>query len=116
MSKTVTIQVEPNQHPRPFAVGEFVIIDHPYKSKRLLPSQLVYWANQMAQKGLIFHSEYDNQFIFRVDGDVLLKLANELSLDVDTKQEYTGGDPLYEKYSSLSLYLDGDVISQVSIP
>lgn len=68
MSKTVLIKYHPNVAEREFTVGSFVHIDeHHFRSKKLIPAQLVYWINQMALKGLIFHSEYQGTFIFRVE-------------------------------------------------
>lgn len=115
MIKKVSIRYDPKRSPMDFVVGSFVIIEHPFRTKRLLPQQLTYWANQLAPLGLIFHSEYDGAYIFRVDGDVIEKLKNDLCLESSTESEYTGGDPLYKDYTKLQLYLDGEPISTVDL-
>lgn len=115
MIKKVRIQYDPKRPEEEFVVGNFVIIEHPFRTKHLLPQQLTYWANQLVRLGLIFHSEYAGSYIFRVDGDVIEKLKNELCLESSTESEYTGGDPLYKDYTKLQLYLDGEPISVVDL-
>jgi hypothetical protein len=116
MSKTVSIRLRPNHSPEEFVVGTFVTIEYPGKeSSRPDTETFLAWINDLAEKGLIFHSEYNCDYVFRVDGAVIEQLKNELSLDSSTHSSYTGGDPLYEYYTKLQLYLDGEPISTVDL-
>lgn len=119
MSKKVLIQYQNNKEPFEFKVGKLVSIQHPYRFDKLEPNLFLTWINGLAEKGLIFHGEYNGRCIFRVDGAVIEQLKNELELASKTSSEYVGcngtGD-MYQDKSTLLLYLDGDLISEVSLP
>jgi hypothetical protein len=118
--KKVLIKYHPDREPFEFEVGKLVTIQHHYQADKLLPKQFLTWVNNLAEKGLIFHGEYDGRCVFRVDGDVIEKLKNELELTEDSHSEYVGendsGRSMYKTETTLNLYLDGEVISQVSLP
>lgn len=126
MTKTMLIEFSPNHPPKEFNVGEFVSIGYPHGTlKGVVPQKPTFfkfldWINDLAPKGLVYHSQYDGEFIFRVDGDVIEKLKNELKLDQNSQSEYVGennnGSSMYKTSTTLLLYLDGDLISEVSLP
>jgi len=118
MSRKVMIKYHRDRDPFEFEVGKFVTIQHHFKSDRLLPAQLLSWINDLADKGLIFHSEYDNRFIFRVDGAVIDQLKEEIELSSETRSEYTGCNmdgSMYTDSTTLYLNIDGTCISEVSL-
>jgi len=121
MSKTVWIRFSPNHSPKDFSVGEFVSIGFPHITPKGVvapkPSlhEFLEWVNDLATKGLVYHSQFGEDYLFRVDGAVIEQLKKELSLDSSTLNNYTGGDPLYESYTKLQLYLDGEPISSVDL-
>lgn len=126
MSKTVLIEFSPNHPPKEFNVGEFVSIGYPHVTpKGVVPQRPTFfkfldWINDLAPKGLVYHSQFDGDYIFRVDGAVIEQLKNELQLSDESRSEYVGenhsGSSMYKACTSLFLHLDGDCISQVSLP
>lgn len=115
----VLIQYNLNEEPFEFTVGKLVSIQHPYLGQTLPPKQFLSWINGLAEKGLIFHGEYDGRCIFRVDGAVIEQLKTELELTSKTRSEYVGCDGtgnMYRDQATLYLHLDGDCISEVSLP
>lgn len=118
MSRKVMIKYHRDRDPAEFEVGTFVTIQHHFKSDKLLPSQLLYWVNELARKGLVFHSIYDSRFIFRVDGAVIDQLKEELELSSVTRSEYTGCNndgSMYTDCTTLYLHIEGTCISEVSL-
>lgn len=118
MSKTVLIKYS-NEYPAAeFEVGDFVVISYPTNWRPTTP-ELLDWINEKSKVGLIYHSEYDGEFIFRVDGIAVQQLKNELELTSKTRSEYVGcngtGD-MYRDQTTLLMYIDGELISEVSLP
>lgn len=49
------------------------------------------------------------------EDDVLQLITDNLELEVSTESVYTGGDPLYEDRVTITLLLNRNVISEVSV-
>lgn len=118
MSRKVTIKYHPDRDPFEFEVGKLVTLQHPFKVDKLSPKMFTSWINDMADKGLIYHGQFDSRFVFRVDGIVIDQIKEKLELSSVTQTEYIGGDSgsMYKHYTTLSLNLDGTCLSEVSLP
>jgi len=118
MSKTRLIEYSAKYPSAEFDVGDFVVISYP-KNWRPTIQELLDWINEKSKVGLIYHSEYNGEFIFRVDGAVIEQLKNELKLSENSSSVYVGDNgtgSLYRADTTLLLHLDGDLISEVSLP
>lgn len=127
MSKTVLIEFSPNHPPKEFTVGEFVSIGYPYKtgvgcSPMGKPTffQFLDWINDLAPKGLVYHSKFNGSYLFRVDGAVIEQLKEKLKLSEDSTYAYAGedehGNSAYKANTTMFLHLDGDLLSEVPLP
>lgn len=119
MPTKVMIQYNPREEPFEFTVGKLVSIQHPYLGGTLMPKKFLSWINGLAEKGLIFHGEYDGRCIFRVDGAALEQVKAAICLDSIRRSEYVGcngtGD-MYKDQVTLVLTLNDEKISEVSLP
>lgn len=120
MSKTVLIEHDEALYAEEFVVGTFVTIRYPGKESRPDTETFLAWINDLAEKGLIFHSEYNCDYVFRVDGAVIEQLKEKLKLSEDSIYAYAGedthGNSAYKASTTMFLHLDGDLVSEVPIP
>ncbi len=125
MSKTRLIEYSEKHYAEEFEIGKFILVGYPHDTpKGVVPQKptvhkFLDWINELALKGLIYHSQFDGDYIFRVDGAVLEQLKTELEFTSNSTHEYVGDNrtgSMYKTNTTLLMYLDGDRISEVSLP